>query len=230
MPADDIRTRIKALNGGTVPENFHLLNHEILYNESELVLNLASHTDQQLVTKVCAEKGIKVLVLDNLGCLFTGVGENDADEWEKVLPWLLALRRAKITVIIIHHTGVNTARMRGTSKREDTAAWVLRLDDKKEGTDDPGAKFITRFSKYRGSEVVPDYEWSLKPAGKAIALSCKEASRAEVLLQYIVEGVDNNKDLSEAMGVPKYTISRLAKTLVDKGKIRKAKAGHYEVV
>lgn len=150
MPADDLRGRIKAINGGQIPEKFHLLNHEILFTQSELVLNLASPTDQRLVSQICAEKGIKVLLLDNLGCLFTGVGENDADEWEKVLPWLLQLRRAMISVIIVHHTGVNTTRMRGTSKREDSAAWVMRLDDKKEGGDgEPGgSRFHLSVSRF----------------------------------------------------------------------------------
>jgi len=230
MPADDIRGRIKAINGGQIPEHFHLLNHEILYSQSELVLNLASKIDQGLITQICVQKGIKVLVLDNLGCLFTGVGENDADEWEKVLPWLLELRRTKISVVIIHHTGVNTTRMRGTSKREDAAAWVMRLDDKKEGTDQPGTNFVSRLVKYRGCEAVPDYEWTIKPAGAVVTLGCKEASRSDALLQHIQSGIDSNKELGEVMGLPNWTISKMAKILVDKGKIKKSKRGHYELV
>lgn len=228
MPVDDIRSRIKAINGGTVPENFHLLNHEILYSKSELVINLASPKDQQLVTKMCAEKAIKVLLLDNLGCLFTGVGENDADEWEKVLPWLLELRRAMITVIIIHHTGVNTTRMRGTSKREDAAAWVMRLDDKKEGSGEPGARFITRFLKYRGSEVILDYEWTIKPEGKGILISHREASRHDVLLQWVRNGVDTAKDIAAEMGISSGQVSKLATQLIAQDKLKKS-GRRYEV-
>jgi AAA domain/Toprim-like len=229
MPADDIRGRIKAINGGEVPDNFHLFNHEILYNQSELVINLASATDQRLITKVCAEKRIKVLVLDNLGCLFTGVGENDADEWEKVLPWLLELRRAKVTVIIIHHTGVNTTRMRGTSKREDAAAWVMRLDDKKEGTDEPGAKFITRFIKYRGSEVVLDYEWTIKPTGNVISVGHTIASRFDVLMQWVRDGVDTATEIAAEMGISPGQVSKLATKLIEQNRLRKDKR-HYEEI
>jgi putative DNA primase/helicase len=75
-----------------------------------------------MITEICRDKGIKVLVLDNLGCLFCGVGENDADQWEKILPWLLELRRHGISVIIVHHSGHDPTRMRGTVKREDSAA------------------------------------------------------------------------------------------------------------
>jgi hypothetical protein len=83
MMSADIQERIRALNGGSIPSNLHVLNHEILYEKSKLVLNLASRTDQQLILEVCLRKKVRVLILDNLSCLFTGVKENDADEWEK---------------------------------------------------------------------------------------------------------------------------------------------------
>jgi hypothetical protein len=105
MSLADDRERTLGLNDQKVPEELHVLNHEVLFHLEELVMNFGRRSDQEILTQLCLEKGIKVLVLDNLGCLFTGVGENDADEWEKVLPWLLELRRHRIAVIIVHHTG-----------------------------------------------------------------------------------------------------------------------------
>ena len=110
-------------------------------------MNLGNRTHQEIVTQICLNKKIKVLVLDNVGCLFSGVGENEADEWEKILPWLLELRRAGIAVIIVHHSGHDSTRMRGTVKREDSAAWVLRLDDQRQDYSGAGARFISRFKK-----------------------------------------------------------------------------------
>ena len=72
--------------------------------------------------------GDKVVFLDNLSCLFSGVKENDADAWEVVLPWFLTLRRHRISVVVVHHSGRNKE-MRGTSRREDAAFWVIRLDE-----------------------------------------------------------------------------------------------------
>jgi hypothetical protein len=92
MSHDDDKSRISGLQP-SIPEELCVLNHEVLFHLHKLVMNLGSKTDQQIITKICLDKGIRVLVLDNLGCLFTGVGENDADEWEKILPWLLELRR-----------------------------------------------------------------------------------------------------------------------------------------
>jgi hypothetical protein len=64
-------------------------------------MNLTSERLQRVLTEICIRKGIKMLILDNLSCLFSGVKENDADEWEKVLNWLLDLRGRRIAVITI---------------------------------------------------------------------------------------------------------------------------------
>ena len=65
------------------------------------------------------EDGVKVLFAeDNLSCLFSGVKENDADASESVLQWLLTLRRHRIAVEFVHHSGRNKETMRGTSRRE----------------------------------------------------------------------------------------------------------------
>ena len=71
------------------------------------------------------------MFLDNLSCLFSGIKENDADAWELVLPWLLEMRRNRIAVIIVAHAGRN-GYMRGTSRREDAAFWIIQLTEAKD--------------------------------------------------------------------------------------------------
>jgi putative DNA primase/helicase len=229
MMSDDIRQRIRGLNGGKIPANLHVLNHEILHHKSELVLNFADPTDQQLILQLCLKKQIRILVLDNLGCLFTGVKENDAAEWEKVLPWLLELRRHKIAVIIIHHTGVDPTRMRGTTKREDPAAFSIRLEDKKEDFSVPGARFVSRFRKYRGREVILDHEWDFRPDGDKVAVTYKEASRADVVLQWVRDGLSTRSEIAREMGVSNGAVSKIATRLINEGKLTKNNRG-YEVV
>jgi len=183
MAYEDNVNRIKALCGGKIPEQLTILNHEVLFTKGTLVMNLADRTDQENILDLCLAAKIKVLVLDNLSCLFTGVDENDAGEWEKVKPWLLELRRRGISPIIVHHTGYDQSRMRGTSSREDAASWVLRLDNKKDDFDQPGANFISRFTKYRGKSRVLDYEWHFNQVGQSITVSYNLASREEIFLQ-----------------------------------------------
>jgi len=89
-------------------------------------LNLTNPAVQAALLENCRQREIEILLLDNLSCLFTGLKENDADAWEVVLPWLLELRRNRIAVVFIAHAGRNGF-MRGTSRREDAAFWIMQL-------------------------------------------------------------------------------------------------------
>ena len=179
--------------------------------------------------ELCLARKIKVLVLDNLSCLFTGVGENEADEWEKVKPWLLELRRHAISPIVVHHTGYDQTRMRGTSSREDAASWVLRLDNKKDNFDQPGANFISRFTKYRGRSRVQDYEWHFDQEGESIKVTYTLASQEEIFLQWVRDGLTRCEDVAKEMGITKGRASQIAARLIKLGKLRK-KGREYEVV
>jgi hypothetical protein len=217
----DNKSRILGLHSA-VPEPLHVLNHEVLFHQEGLVMNLARRDDQEIIRQACLELNIKVLVLDNLGCLFTGVGENDAAEWEKILPWLLQLRRDGIAVVIVHHTGVDPSRMRGTTKREDPADWVLGLDNRKEDYSEEGAHFISRFRKYRGRKIVLDYEWRFSPsANNEVTVTFKEANRADLVLQLVIDGLTSCDDIAKELGLSKGTVSKLAKKLIAEGKLTK---------
>ena len=142
---------------GCPSENLTYINHEILFERTGRVMNLADPVFQKAVLDLCVAEGFKVLFLDNLSCLTSGVDENKGIDWEILLPWLLQLRRMHITVIFIAHAGRNN-QMRGHSKREDPAFWIMRLDDPldvNEGRE--GAHFITRFAKWRSIQKPATY-------------------------------------------------------------------------
>ena len=127
--------------------------------------------------------GTKALFLDNLSCLFSGVKENDADAWEGVLPWLLTLRRHRIAVVLVHHSGRNKENMRGTSRREDAAFWVIRLDE---------------------SHPPPPLEWSITTVSDGnVAIGTREASSMDVFRQWIEDGLTSAQDIACEMGVSK---------------------------
>ena len=214
--------RITALYG-KLPENLHILNHEVLFHQAGQVMNLAHHEDQEILLEHCLLLKIKVLVLDNLSCLFCGMGENDADEWEKINPWLLELRRNGISPIIIHHTGNDQTRMRGTSKREDSASWVLRLDNRKDDFDKVGAHFISRFTKYRGKNALLDKEWKFESDGQGrIIVTIGSASRDDVFLQWVRDGVTRSEAIAHEMGISQGQASKIATKLIKLGKLRKS--------
>jgi hypothetical protein len=132
-------------------------------------------------------------------------------------------------VIIIHHTGVDPSRMRGTTKREDPAAFSIRLEDKKEDFSVPGARFVTRFRKYRGREVILDHEWDFKPNGDGVLVTFKQASHADVVLQWVRDGLSSCREIAAEMGISNGQVSKVATRLISEGKLTKTNRG-YETV
>ena len=214
MALDSIRERDAALTTGSVDGLFYL-NHEVLFHETGQVLNLTNLIVQRALLEKCKQDKIEVLVLDNLSCLFTGIKENDADAWEQVLPWLLDLRRNRISVVFIAHAGRN-GQMRGTSRREDAAFWIIQLSEANDASEiQNGARFVSRFVKNRNAteESCPPLEWYFnKPKDETHArVSWKEISTAQIFRQWVEDGVTSASDIAEEMGISKGQVSKLAK-------------------
>jgi hypothetical protein len=229
MPCESIDSRISSM--GAHPD-LVVLNHEALFHKAGKVLNLTDRNAQTAVTRLCQEKGFKVLILDNLSCLFSGVNENEADAWEAVLPWLLELRRYRIAVVIVAHSGRDGKNMRGTSRREDAAFSVIRLDDvpSSDGELKNGARFIARFAKHRNCATEPPaYEWTFQTMfnGK-IDIDAKVADGLTVFLQWVADGLSSATDIAAEMGISKGTVSKMAKKAAEAGRL-KINAGAYSI-
>jgi KaiC/GvpD/RAD55 family RecA-like ATPase len=212
MPLDSIRDRNRALrlNDGALG----VLNHEWLFEKTGHVLNLSDATVQDAILTLCEEEGHEILILDNLSCLFTGIAENDADAWECVLPWLLNLRRRKIAVIIVHHANRARLHMRGTSRREDAAFWILRLDALPDhAKSSNGAHFITRFTKARQGtrEEIEPLEWHYESENDRVRVTFRQLQTVEVFKQWVRDGLESCSDIAEEMGLSKGAVSKMAK-------------------
>ena len=219
MPCEALCERIKGLGDD---KNLTVLNHEALFHISGKVLNLADPVTQDVLTAQMLANGVKVLFLDNLSCLFSGVKENDADAWEAVLGWLLTLRRHRIAVVLIHHSGRNKENMRGTSRREDAAFWVIRLDEI-QGEHREGARFLSRFTKDRNSEnEQAALEWSITTTNDGkVEIETREASSVAVFRQWIEDGLTGAEDIAKEMHVSKGTVSKWAKRAIEAGWLTK---------
>ena len=226
MPCQSLEERIAGLGGD---DDLIVLNHESLFHLTGRVLNLTDPKVQQAITRLCLEKGIKVLVLDNLSCLFSGMKENEADAWEAVLPWLLELRRNRIAVLIVAHSGRN-GNMRGTSRREDAAFSVIRLDDvaDKGAILKEGARFIARFTKDRNSQTEqPAIEWTFQTGvdGKT-TITTKEADGMAVLVEWVRDGLTTPTEIGKEMGLSTGQASKMAKRAMDAGLLKKDGRGY----
>jgi len=229
MPADLMRDRDKGLGSGEV----EFLNHEILFDRTGKVLNITEPAVQDAILQRSIRDNIRLVILDNLSTLASGVKENDSFEWERLHNWLLQFRRHKIAVILIHHAG-RSGEIRGTSKREDAAFWVISLKDGKKHADDKrGAHFISTFTKpsRNTQDEVPSYEWHVvtDPVTGEVSVGCKPAQTLDVLRQLIEDGVTECNQLAQEMRVTPGTISKWAKKAMKEGWLRK-KGREYELV
>jgi AAA domain/Iron dependent repressor, N-terminal DNA binding domain len=220
MPAELMQERDKAF--GDACENLTLINHEILFQRTGLVLNLAEPEVQAAIMQWCVEGGFKVLVIDNLSTLASGVKENDADAWEILLPWLLDLRRRKIAVLLVHHAG-RSGEMRGTSRREDSVFWIVKLERESDYTD-KGCSFLVRFEKNRNSALNPDsHVWTIKPSAdpfsSKVEITFRVASFQDQVFDLIRDGVVRCTAIAKELDCQPSTVSKAAKKLEAEGKI-----------
>ena len=74
-----------------------------------------------------------------------------------------------------------------------------------------------------------DYEWAFQPNGTGIVLSYTEANRADVVLQWVRDGLNHCTDIATEMGLSKGQVSKLATRLIGEGKLI-SKRGGYEVI
>jgi putative DNA primase/helicase len=230
MPPDLMRDRCEGLQASN--DNLEFLNHEILFDRTGKTLNITNRDVQQAITAHCIKTCVKVLILDNLSTLASGMKENEADSWELVNNWLLDLRRRKIAVVIVHHAG-RSGEMRGTSKREDNVFWIIALDDRKKDADDKrGARFISHFTKASRNtqHEISAYEWHfVTEANGDVSISHKQAQTLEVFRSVLESGVTKNEEIAEAMKLPRYVVSRLATKAEREGWLKKTRAGYVLV-
>jgi RecA-family ATPase len=125
MSQQDLQNRCRGLDLGN--ENFRSINHDAFFRENGSVFCLSEEKDQNALLQHCYNQGVKVLVLDNLSSLFRGVEENSADDWEKILGWLLKCRRYGISVVLIHHsakTAINVVRAGAKTTPLGQLSWI----------------------------------------------------------------------------------------------------------
>ncbi len=224
MPIDAIRERDAALSAGPAPGLLYL-QHEVLFHLTGKALNLADPLAQMAILERCKREKIEIVFLDNQSCLFMGIRENDADAWDQVLPWLLDMRRNRIAVIFIVHAGRNGI-MRGTSRREDAAFWIVNLSEPKDPIENQhGAKFIARFAKNRNATDAecPALEWTFfKPPGEPTArVSWKKLTAAQLFRDCIEKGLGRAAEIAQEMGITPGRVSQLAGKAMKEGWLKK---------
>jgi len=148
MPAGRLQHRLKGIIHSIGPVSRSGLLTIITPDLQELdVPDLSTEEGQRLIEEQYLQNA-KLLVLDNLSCLFRTGRENEGDSWNSAQAWFLRLRRKGISVLLIHHANKN-GQQRGTSKKEDVMDTVIALRRPEDYDPSEGARFEVHYEKAR---------------------------------------------------------------------------------
>lgn len=121
MDLPTLRTRIATISASLdvdAPETLKIFSPEMF---TDLLPSINTTAGQEVIDKMIGES-FDVLFIDNYSA-FNDSGSENAEAWAPVMRWLLRHKRAGRTVIMVHHTGKNGNKQRGTSKHEDAMDW-----------------------------------------------------------------------------------------------------------
>ena len=113
--------------------------------------------------------------------------------------------------------------MRGTSRREDAAFAVIRLDEvPDDGEPRNGARFVMRFTKNRNSATdLGATEWSFQTLTDGnVKIATKQAEGSAVLLQWVRDGLTSCSEIAEEMNLSKGAVSKMATKLIEQGRLK----------
>jgi predicted transcriptional regulator len=188
------------------------------------VVNIADQVWQAAIIRACDQKAIKAVILDNLSCLSPDVDENDGVSWSALLlNWTLSMRRRGTAVIFIQHAGRAGVDMRGHSRREDPANWIIRLDKAEQVGEEIGAKFKSVFTKNRNAPRRPeDYEWWYKPDGDRTQITVAKVSKEDLLVEILQRKgkQPSQTEIATELGVNQSTVSRMLDDLETEGRVK----------
>lgn len=214
MNLPDVQERAKLI--GIRSTTFEWLQNELVFEKLRRNLNIAEAVDQDAISEMLEDGD--VFIIDNLSTAASGMAENDNDAFDQIKDWLLALRGRKITVIIVHHAGRNGL-MRGASRREDMAHWIISLKD--DSGDGEAKAWVTDFKKCRNCQAMeaPSLRWTMHTRDGSLTYTCEKHSGPEAMFALIRDGVESAKELAEEMGVTAGCVSKWAKKLQIAGRI-----------
>jgi putative DNA primase/helicase len=188
--------------------------------EDRAMPDIATARGQAEVTELLRPGDL--LILDNISTLCrTGV-ENEAESWAPVQGWLLDLRRAGVSVLLIGHDGKNGTN-RGSSKKEDVLDVVIQLKNPPGHKAEDGAHFEVLFQKSRGllgTDVEP-FEARLETVDGTLGWGVIERETATVkrVAELITEGL-SHRDIEKELGIPISTISRARRKAREAGLLK----------
>lgn len=223
MPTQDIIERSNDLRLTSARGNPFYIYSDAHANRLGLSrAHLASDTWRQKMKRILITRKVKLWVIDNLASLAGGLDENVKRDWDPINNWLLELRFAGISTIMLHHVNKDGGQ-RGTSAREDNIDTSIMLKAPHDYHPEEGARFIVRFTKSRVKtsdlHLVADTEFKLihDENGKlAWSWSNVKGERKREVIKMLDEGMDY-KNIAESLNISKGYITKVKKQAINDG-------------
>lgn len=183
---------------------------------------LANEAWRKNMKEILITRHVKLWVVDNLASLASGIDENKKQDWDPINSWLLELRFAGISTIMLHHMNKD-GRQRGTSAREDNLDISMILKSPHDYTPEDGARFIAHFSKARVStnrlSLIADIEFKLvvdELNNHQWAFSNVRKKMKYEILRLLDEGM-TQMEVKDSLGINKATVSRIRTQAIKNG-------------
>ncbi|UJW85101.1 AAA family ATPase [Devosia sp. SL43] len=222
----DLQDRLRMLLGnGAVDRvdraaagrNLEVIARQAQDPESEFFdITLQDH--QLALLERCRKDKVEVLIIDNLSTVADGLAdENDSTAFRTVQTFLLRMKAAGITTILVHHARKDGQEPRGSTALNTTFEVILGL--KKPAVSTPGkASFVAAFSKFRakGDGTIAPKTWSLEDTGWKVE-DDQEDSLVQTLKAFQSLNFVSQQEVADALGVNKGTVSRRAQLIVARG-------------
>jgi hypothetical protein len=166
----------------------------------------------------------ELVVLDNLSSLMR-FESGGPESWTRVQRWLVAMRRAGIAVLIVHHAN-KQGDQRGTSRREDVLDIVMSMRRPSDYETRDGARFELHFEKARGlsgEHVDPIEARMALDDGGAIRWHWRAAQQSQLdrVVALLSDGL-NARQVARELGLSLAQSYRLRKRAIETGLVEAA--------
>ena len=227
MPCQDVKDRLNDIDHGLERKAPLYVYSDSYANQLGLPrAHLASEKWRTEMKRILITRKVKLWGIDNLASLASGLDENSKKDWDPVNSWLLELRFAGISTIMLHHVSKGGLQ-RGTSAREDNLDISITLRRPHDYVPEDGCRFILHFTKARVATkhlpLLGDYEFKLvqDEHDRAVWIygSVKKERKKEII-RLLDDGLDQ-KSIREMLGVTKGYVSRIKNEAIKDGLLSK---------
>ncbi|MFH0812844.1 MAG: AAA family ATPase [Pseudomonadota bacterium] len=222
MSPQDTKERIESLKLNENCLNPIYIYSDAFSNERGIPrAHLANKAWREQMKKILIKRNIGLWVIDNIASLASGLDENKKQDWDPINSWLLDLRFAGVSTILLHHVSKEGSQ-RGTSAREDSLDVSIILKYPHDYVPEEGARFICHFTKARiptrDLPLITDTHFQLIEHDGETSWTwgnVKKENKKEIL-KMIDQGVDGPA-ICETLRVTKGYVSRVKKQAITDG-------------